>query len=143
MLNVISYRECEVSNVDKVGDYSASSNSSFLGLLIAGAGITSAGLQGTESHLRATETQCDSHGRASHRGRITHDDALGDASNTICLAKRRRVEQVVGCLLERSQHEHAVLHLRHTESRDTQYFALIKQYFRLYSSGEYGSLPTL
>ena len=48
MLNVISYRECEVSNIDKGGGYSASSNSSFLGLLIAGAGITSAGLQGTE-----------------------------------------------------------------------------------------------
>ena len=53
-----------------------------------------------------------------------HDVALRDAEDLVCLPESRRIEQIVRRLLERRKHQHAVLHLRDTETRDTQDLAL-------------------
>ena len=56
--------------------------------------------------------------------RVAHDDALRDAKDLVCLPESRRIEQMVRRLLKRREHQHAVLHLRNTETRDTQDLAL-------------------
>ena len=75
--------------------------------------------------------------------RIAHDDSLRNSSYTVVLPNSRSVEKVVGRFLERREHEHAVLHLRHTESRDTQYLALEKEFVSAHDgtlTGELGYL---
>ena len=64
----------------------------------------------------------------SHRHGDTHDDALAHAVDGIRPSVQRRVEQVVRGLLERRQHQHAVLHLRHAEPGDTQHLALVRHH---------------
>ena len=47
---------------------------------------------------------------------LTHDDALADALDGVLLPVVGGVEQVVGGLLERGQHQHGFLHLGQTMS---------------------------
>lgn len=61
-----------------------------------------------------------SHRSPTVRSWVPHDDAFGNSQNFVVLPIRRRVEKVVCRLLERREHQHAVLHLRHTEPRDTE-----------------------
>ena len=65
------------------------------------------------------------HRSSAIRSWITHDDALRDAQNLIVLPIRRRVEKVIGGLLERCKHQHAVLHFCNTEAGDTEDLALL------------------
>ena len=66
----------------------------------------------------------DAHRGTGHGSRVAHDDALRDTRDAVRLAERRRVEQVVRRLLERREHEHAVLHLRDTKARDAEDLSL-------------------
>lgn len=63
-------------------------------------------------------------GRPELSRRVTHDNRLRNAGKAVIFAHGGGVEQVVRGLLERRQHEYAVLHLRNTEARDTQDLAL-------------------
>eukprot|EP00982_Pelagococcus_subviridis_P004232 29101-Pelagococcus_subviridis.AAC.6 len=59
------------------------------------------------------------------RHRNAHDDALAHAVDSVHAAAQRGVEQMVRGLLERREHQDAVLHLRHAESRDAEHLALV------------------
>ena len=56
---------------------------------------------------------------------LPHDDALADPFDPIPLHVPRRLEQVVGRLLEAGELQHAVPHLAQPEARDAQHFALV------------------
>ena len=57
-------------------------------------------------------------------GGVALDDALGDSLDGVTTAVERCLEEVVGRLLEGSQHENRVLHLGDSESSDTEDLAL-------------------
>lgn len=64
------------------------------------------------------------HRRATVCGRVAHDDTFRHTCHAVRLAPCGCVEQMIGRLLEGCQHQDAVLHLRDTETSDTQNLAL-------------------
>ena len=56
---------------------------------------------------------------------LAHDDALADAFDLVPLHVPRRVEQVVGRLLEAGELQHAVPHLAQPEARDAEHLAFV------------------
>ena len=57
---------------------------------------------------------------------LAHDDALADAFDPVPLHVPRRLEQVVGRLLEAGELEHAVAHLAQAEAGDAEHLALVR-----------------
>lgn len=68
-----------------------------------------------------------SHRGTTVSGRVAHDNTLRYASNAIRFTIRRRIEQMIGRLLEGRQHEHAVLHFGYAKTGDAQNFALSRE----------------
>lgn len=56
--------------------------------------------------------------------RVAHDNALRDSSYAVVLRISSSIEQMVGGLLERCQHQNTIFHLCYTEPRDTENLTL-------------------
>mmetsp|Transcript_2271 Transcript_2271/g.6883 ORF Transcript_2271/g.6883 Transcript_2271/m.6883 type:complete len:501 (-) Transcript_2271:667-2169(-) len=79
------------------------------------------GLRLWEDGLRHLLQQLEDAG--AERDRDAEDDALGDAADGVGARVDRRLEEVVGRLLEGGEHEHRLLHLRHAKARDAEHLS--------------------
>ena len=76
------------------------------------------------SDCASEESQAYSHRCSALGGGVTHDDTLRYASDRITFPVSCRIKEMVCGFLEGREHENAVLHLGHTETCDTENFAL-------------------